>query len=168
MIAGRRPHVRRRGVVVALAIAAVVMAALAVTAWGTSPAWSPDANPGTFVAPLGDGEISVAVEPATVGVNDVHVYVTDAAGQLRKASDATVTMTSGSDRRAFALTTAGPGHLLAMQRRLPAAGVYDIVVTTTLGDAPQQATGTITVAEQGGLPQRIAAWCTLRLSRARR
>lgn len=122
---------------------------------------------GGFIVPFGDGRISVEFDPATVGSNRIHAYVSDRDGRLRPVSEPTLSLARDGERHVGDLAVAGTGHLLGV-RELPAEGAYDVVVEATVDDVTRRAQGTVNVAaSERGVAGRFVHWCSLQLSRVR-
>lgn len=160
----RRRTVPGRWVLAAtLLVAALLVAGSAAVAarGGDAPA------SGGFTAPFGDGRISVEFDPATVGSNRIHAYVSDRDGRLRPVSEPALSLVRDGERHAGDLAVAGTGHLLGV-RQLPAAGAYDVVVEATVDDATRRAQGTVNVAaSERGVAGRFVEWCSLQFARVR-
>lgn len=157
---------RARSATVLVAAAAAVVVLVVAGVVSASPAG--DEPPGAFTTDFGDGEVAVALQPAAVGANEVHLYITDAGGSLRGVTAPQVTIGDGAgDGRRINVTSVAPGHLLAVQQHLGEPGAHTVAVEATIDGLPQRASGTVEVRESAGLARRVVEWCTLQLSRAR-
>lgn len=151
-----------------LAVVAAMITALVVVTWGTAPALSAGHDDATFVAPFADGEISVAVQPGSVGRNQVHVYITDHSGRLREVTDPRLTIVTDRHRRDVEPTRTGPGHLISAQEDLVTEGAHAVTFTAALDGVVQQARGQVTIGpDDPTVAGRVATWCSLQLARIR-
>ncbi|CAN5896903.1 hypothetical protein BH23ACT10_BH23ACT10_03070 [soil metagenome] len=149
-----------------LATALLLVVALVVTDSDAAADGDSVAGSSAFTAPFADGLISVEVQPATVGPNQVHAYVTDGAGRPRAVSTPRLSLTRGGDHRAIDLTTVGTGHLLGAGR-LPGHGTYGLVIDATVDDEVGRARGTVAIAPHDrGIADGLTEWYWLQLSRS--
>ncbi|MGH3941820.1 MAG: FixH family protein, partial [Pseudonocardiaceae bacterium] len=87
----------------------------------------------------GQGVVDFAMFPATVGGNEVHLSVLDAAGTLLDASETSVTLTL-QDRSlgplVVALRKLGAGHYIGTAT-IPMTGRWQLAVTVRTSEANQ-------------------------------
>jgi copper transport protein len=116
--------------------ALVLVAVLGITGVlvNVTPAKVADqAKPTTAEAVLGDGRVSVTLDPAAAGLNDVHVYLLDAQGRAddryQEASVALALPLGDIGPLEPPVVRAGPGHFRVVAVELPVAGDWTVTVT---------------------------------------
>ncbi|MYS79721.1 copper resistance protein CopC [Embleya scabrispora] len=76
----------------------------------------------------GKGKLDVTVDPARVGPNELHVYLSDPIGRIREVEELTVTMAlpgKGIDGADVQVRRGGPGHWLG-DLSMPMAGRWEL------------------------------------------
>ncbi len=126
---------------------ALLAAALAVTAALTSypPPDSLAAGPFSTTAELGAARMELTVDPAGVGSNEVHIYLTNprTGAQFDRFSNLEVALTLPSKRigplepRA---DKAGPGHWVVRRAQLSPAGDWRLTVSSRVSDFVERRT----------------------------
>ncbi len=125
-----RPRLRRAlAVEVMIAVAIVVVTSMLMAS-------NPSAATGgeSFSATLIDGEylLSITVEPATVGRNEVHIYLSNATSSLVQPDDVTVTISDPSRDVApidIEVVRSGAGHYTALDATFPYAASWTLIVS---------------------------------------
>ena len=160
--------VRHRRALAAVAVAGLTIVVLTIAGVVANAGDAADQR-GTFTADLADSEVALAVQPAAVGANEIHLYITDAASQLRDVTAPHLDIAIDGDHRAVNLSRVAPGHLIAVQQHLANQGTYDLTVTATVDGVEQHTTGSVEVGPPDpGLARRVVEWCSLQLSRTSR
>lgn len=128
--------VLRRAVGLEVAIAAVVIA-LTSALMGANP--TATATSGAFSASLvqSDYLLTVTVDPARAGLNEVHLYLSSPLGTLDQAKE--VTLRIGNAERDVApivvpLLQIGAGHYQALETPIPFAGLWQLEVVARFGE----------------------------------
>jgi copper transport protein len=129
---GRLGRRLRSNLRIEVALIGVVLGASALLV-GYAPTSETAAGPVSGTATLGDAYLEYTVEPATVGSNQVHLYLFDADdGSQLDPKEVTATA-SLSDRDVgplpIELRKAGPGHYTAPAAQFGIAGDWDLSVT---------------------------------------
>jgi copper transport protein len=91
---------------------------------------------GTLALPGGRGTVQLSVAPATLGPDQVHVYVFDGTGQLADPQDVRVDADpppGTASRVSVTLTRAGPAHFIGTVL-LPATGTWQLRVRVALSE----------------------------------
>ena len=94
-------------------------------------------GPYATTAPLGDLELNLVVDPATAGLNQIHLYLTNASGQPTDVDEATVSATLASHQIGplrLEAHQAGPGHFLVHGAQLALAGDWQLRVEVRRGE----------------------------------
>jgi len=124
---------------------ALFAAAIGITAVlaAQPPSGSADAGPVTRAVIGGSLRIEMTVDPARVGTNAVHLYLTDARNGSRDTSADEVTVSAepaSGETGAIAQPArrAGPGHWIAPALGLPIAGRWRFVVTVRTSEFEQE------------------------------
>lgn len=144
--AERTRFLRTTGVELALMVAIVSVTAVLVS---EQPARAQVAPRGPYAttASLGDLELNLVVDPAAAGNNQIHLYLTNRAGQPTNVDEATVSATLASRQIGplrLAAHKAGPGHFAVHGAQLALAGDWQLRVETRRGDF-DAATTTVSV-----------------------
>jgi copper transport protein len=104
--------------------------------------------PTTAEAVLGDGRVSVTLDPAAVGFNDVHVYLLTKAGtaddRYRQATVSVALPAGDVGPLTPKAVRAGPGHFRVVGLNLPVGGAWQITVTVRPDRFTEQ-TATVTI-----------------------
>ena len=82
-------------------------------------------GPYATTAQLGDLELNLVVDPATAGLNQIHLYLTNSSGQPTDVDEATVSATLASRQIGpirLEAHPAGPGHFIVHGAQLALAG----------------------------------------------
>jgi copper transport protein len=135
-VAERTRFLRTAGVELALMVAIVSVTAVLVS---EPPARAEVAPRGPYAttAPLGELELNLVVDPAEVGSNQIHLYLTDRSGQPTNVDEATVAATlasRGIGPLRFTAHRAGPGHFVVHGAQLALAGDWQLRVETRQGE----------------------------------
>jgi copper transport protein len=116
-----------------VALLVIVLLVTAVLANVTPAKAAVDRGPVTVTAPLGEGTVDVTVDPAKVGLNDVHIYLFDASGRPDNSyNGAKVTLELPSQGLGpFERTPvdAGNGHFQLVATELPLGGTWSMTIT---------------------------------------
>jgi copper transport protein len=86
---------------------------------------------------LGDLELNLVVDPATAGLNQIHLYLTNSSGQPTDVDEATVSATLASRRIGpirLEAHPAGPGHFVVHGAQLALAGDWQLRVDVRRGE----------------------------------
>ena len=140
--AERTRFLRTTGGSLALMVAIVGVTAVLVS---EPPARAQVAPSGPFAvtAPLGELELNLVVDPARAGRNQIHLYLTNQAGQPEDVDEATVSATLAS-RQVGPLRLrahrAGPGHFVVHGAQLALTGDWQLRVDTRRGEFDADAT----------------------------
>jgi copper transport protein len=134
--AERARFLRTTGVELALMVAIVSVTAVLVS---EPPARAEVAPRGPYAttAPLGDLELNLVVDPAAAGSNQIHLYLTNSAGQPTNVDEATVSATLASREIGplrLPAHKAGPGHFAVHGAQLALAGDWQLRVETRRGE----------------------------------
>src|SRR5271154_1881228 len=120
---------------------ALMLVVFGVTAALISYAPPIDAAEGPFSAEttLGPAELEMTVEPATVGLNTVHIYLIDArsGAQFTDTKEFTATAklpAKGIGPLPLTADPAGPGHYILSSAELTPAGTWEIVLTDRVSE----------------------------------
>ncbi|MGH2853399.1 MAG: hypothetical protein ACRDLF_04310, partial [Solirubrobacteraceae bacterium] len=130
---------------------ALMLGVLGVTAALVSYAPPIDAASGPFSAntTLGPAELEMTVEPATVGLNTVHLYLIDATTGAQFTATRELTATAklpakGIGPLALKANVAGPGHYILSSAELTPGGTWELEITDRVSEF-QEYTKTIAV-----------------------
>ncbi len=133
----------RRSVLIEVAIGAVILALSAVLV-GTPPARSATTEPVDVTLPLqgsadaaASGAVQVSIDPASTGLNTLHVYLFDESGQLAQPYGIQVTLserTQGIGPLDVDLLPGGPGHSIGDGMSIPTTGTWTLTVTVRLDE----------------------------------
>jgi copper transport protein len=94
-------------------------------------------GPYATTAKLGELELNLVVDPATAGLNQIHLYLTNPAGQPTNVDEASVSATLASRKIGPLRLTAhpaGPGHFIVHGAQLALDGDWQLRVETRRGD----------------------------------
>ncbi len=129
---GQAGRLLRRALITETVFTAVAVA-LAAALVGFAPPSA--AGQGIFVAErqLGPAQLQLVIDPAKPGANQVHLYLTDAAGgrQFTDFKDLKVTITRRQPQLGpieLAVKTAGPGHFVDQHAQFLGGGEWDVRV----------------------------------------
>ena len=134
--AERRRFLRIAATELALMVAIVSVTAVLVT---EPPARAEVAPRGPYAttAQLGDLELNLVVDPATAGLNQIHLYLTNSSGQPTDVDEATVSATLASRQIGpirMEAHPAGPGHFVVHGAQLALAGDWQLRVEVRRGE----------------------------------
>jgi copper transport protein len=134
--AERTRFLRAAGAELAVMVAVVGVTAVLVA---EPPARAQVAPKGPFAttAPFGQLELNLVVDPAAAGRNQIHLYLTDRAGQPAEVAEATVAATLASKRIGplrFQAHRLAPGHLTVHSAQLALAGDWQLRVQARRGE----------------------------------
>jgi copper transport protein len=105
-------------------------------------------QPTTVEAALGDIRVSVTLDPASAGLNDVHVFLLDAQGRAddryQEAAVALTQPTADLGPLEPPVVRVGPGHFRVVAVDLPVAGDWNVKVTVRPDRFTEQ-TATVTI-----------------------
>jgi copper transport protein len=94
-------------------------------------------GPYATTAELGDLELNLVVDPATAGLNQIHLYLTNSSGQPTDVDEATVSATLASRQIGpirMEAHPAGPGHFIVHGAQLALAGDWQLRVEVRRGE----------------------------------
>jgi copper transport protein len=94
-------------------------------------------GPYATTAQLGDLELNLVVDPATAGLNQIHLYLTNPAGQPTDVDEAAVSATLASRQIGplrLEAHPAGPGHYIVHGAQLALAGDWQLRVEVRRGE----------------------------------
>jgi copper transport protein len=86
---------------------------------------------------LGNLELNLVVDPATAGLNQIHLYLTNSSGQPTDVDEATVSATLASHQIGpirMEAHPAGPGHFIVHGAQLALAGDWQLRVEVRRGE----------------------------------
>ena len=129
----------RRTVGVEVALAAVVLAVTSVLV-ASSPAASEVAKPFNTTITQGQRLASITIDPATVGRNTLHIYISTPGGSLDKADEITVRMTLPERDLGpipVPVEDAGPNHVTTNNMQIPYKGTWQLEVLARFGEFEQ-------------------------------
>jgi copper transport protein len=126
-IAGLRRSV---GAEVLFGIAVLAVTALLVNAQPARSALQPKLFSGSVSAGSGEGAmtIEVTVDPARVGLNQIHVYTLTPKGADLTVRGISAKLVDGNTSVPAGLVKAGPNHYLTNAAAIPTAGTYQMLV----------------------------------------
>ncbi len=133
----RRKLRRSIGAEVLLAGAVLAVTSLLVA---TTPAIATTSGPFNASVLQGSRIANVAIIPAAVGRNTLHVYVLTPGGSLEAASSIDVTITNVERNigpLAIAVEVAGPNHVTTDAMQVPFAGTWQLQIKALFGDFDQ-------------------------------
>lgn len=129
----------------------LMLVVLAITAALVAYAPPIDAPPGPFSTntSLGPAELELSVEPAQVGMNQIHLYLIDAkdGSQFTRTKELTVAAALPAEQIGplkLQVNDAGPGHYVVSGAQLSPGGTWDLTITDRVS-AYQEFTKTIPV-----------------------
>jgi copper transport protein len=127
-----------RAEVAAIAVVLVVTGALA----GYAPAKTTATGPVQVMSTVGPAQLSLDVDPARVGANDIHIYLLDpkSGAQYDKVKELTVTATlpsKGIGPLSLQVQDAGPGHWTIPAAILGAPGTWTLDLAARVSDFDQ-------------------------------
>lgn len=129
---------RRGGRPARLVAAALLVGAAGLATVAAADARSQSSAPARAEVTLDGAEIAVELVPGRTGVNEAHVYATDADGQPAALPEGTFAVThqvTGVGPLVVDVTTVAPGHLVASVVDLPLAGPWTVaLVPSGAGD----------------------------------
>ncbi|MDX6437846.1 MAG: copper transport protein [Gaiellaceae bacterium] len=134
--AERTRFLRTAGGELALMVAIVSVTAVLVSEPPARAEVSPR-GPYATTAQLGQLELNLVVDPATAGLNQIHLYLTNASGQPTNVDEASVSATLASRQIGPLRLTAhlaGPGHFIVHGAQLALAGDWQLRVETRRGE----------------------------------
>lgn len=121
--------------------ALLIVAALATTGAlaGYAPSTAVGSGPYNTVTHIGPQELQLTLDPARVGVNELHLYLTDpkTGAQLDAAKEVTVAAalpSKGIGASEVEASKAGPGHYLVPALTLGVPGTWTVTVTVRVSD----------------------------------
>jgi copper transport protein len=131
----------RRTLRTEVAVIAVVLTVTGALA-GYAPAKSIATGPVEITSTLGPAQLSIDVDPATVGSNVMHIYLLDpkSGAQYTKTKELTVTATlpdKGIGPLSLTPQAAGPGHYTIPAAVLGAPGTWTLDLTARVSDFDQ-------------------------------
>jgi copper transport protein len=132
----QRRFLRAAGAEVALFVAAIGVTAVLVAEPPARAVVAPS-GPVARTAPVGPYELSLVVDPAEKGLNNIHLYLLQKNGQPAKVGDADVAATlpdPGIGPLKLDAHPAGPGHYSVLGASLPLAGDWDLDVSVRRGE----------------------------------
>jgi copper transport protein len=135
-VSEQRRFLRAAGAEVALFVAAIAVTAVLVAEPPARAVVAPS-GPVARTAPVGPYELSLVVDPAEKGLNNIHLYLLQKNGQPAKVSDADVAATlpdPGIGPLKLDAHPAGPGHYSVLGASLPLAGDWDLDVSVRRGE----------------------------------
>jgi copper transport protein len=119
----------------------VVLAVLGVTAALVDyvPPVVQASGPVNVATRIGPAQLEMTVEPARVGVNEIHIYLFDARSGGPYAAAKEVTLSArlpakGIGPEKLALDRAGPGHYIAAGSALVPAGTWELRLTVRISE----------------------------------
>jgi copper transport protein len=121
-----------------VALIAVVLGTTGALA-SYAPAVARGQGPVEETARIGPAEVQLAVDPARVGANELHLYLIDPVGgaPFTRAREITVTATlpaKGIGPLPLRVEQAGPGHVVIPDAFLTAAGDWDVRITVRVSE----------------------------------
>ncbi len=124
-----------RAEVALLAVVLVVTGALA----GYSPAKDASTGPAAVTTTLGPAQLSLDVDPARVGANEIHIYLLDPKSGAQYVATKQLTLTAtlaskGIGPLELDAERAGPGHYVVPSAVLGAPGTWSIHLTDRVSD----------------------------------
>lgn len=126
--------------------ALLIVAALATTGAlaGYAPSTAVGSGPYNTVTHIGPQELQLTIDPARVGVNELHLYLTDprTGAQLDTAEEVRVAAALPSKdigSSEVAADKAGPGHYLVPALTLGVPGTWTVTVTVRVSDFDEYA-----------------------------
>ncbi|HEY6759039.1 MAG TPA: copper resistance protein CopC [Baekduia sp.] len=121
--------------------ALLIAAALATTGAlaGYAPATTVTSGPFNTITRIGPQELQATIDPARVGVNEMHLYLTDpkSGAQLDNAKEVTVSAAlpaKGIGASDVQASKAGPGHYIVPALTLGVPGTWTIGLTVRVSD----------------------------------
>jgi copper transport protein len=121
--------------------ALLIVAALATTGAlaGYAPSTAVGTGPYNTVTHIGPQELQLTLDPARVGVNELHLYLTDpkTGAQLDTAKEVRVAAalpSKGIGASEVAADKAGPGHYIVPALTLGVPGTWTVTVTVRVSD----------------------------------
>jgi copper transport protein len=141
------PQVRRavapltRSLRVETAVAALVLAVTAALIHQAPPRATGDSGPFTTTVEVDGTEMAATVDPATAGLNDIHLYFTTAAGggpaePLDVDAVQVTAGTTGVPPRRLPVTPISTDHVTVSGASLPSAGTWTVEVTAVRAGEP--------------------------------
>jgi copper transport protein len=129
---GRAGLLLRRALRAEVALLAIVIGVTAALA-SYAPPVTAQGGPFSTEAPVGPIQLEMSVEPATVGANEIHVYLFDAKSGAPYAKVKQLKVTARLPEKAISLPLepqlSGPGHYTIPGALLSASGDWQIAVT---------------------------------------
>jgi copper transport protein len=122
-----------------VALAAVVLAVTSVLV-ASSPAATEVAKPFNATITQGQRLASITIDPATVGTNTLHIYISTPGGSLDKADEITVRMTLPERDLGpipVPVEDAGPNHVTTNNMQIPYKGTWQLEVLARFGQFEQ-------------------------------
>jgi copper transport protein len=122
-----------------VALAAVVLAVTSVLV-ASSPAATEVAKPFNTTITQGQRLASITIDPATVGRNTLHIYISTPGGSLDKADEITVRMTLPERDLGpipVPVEDAGPNHVTTNNMQIPYKGMWQLEVLARFGEFEQ-------------------------------
>ena len=137
----QRRFLRMVGAELALMVSVVAVTAVLVAEPPAKAEVAPS-GPYATIAPVGENELNLVVDPARAGSNEIHLYLTDMTGRPATVAEARVSATLPSRQLGplrFRALRAGPGHYLVDDANLALAGEWRLRVDLRIGEFDAQA-----------------------------
>jgi copper transport protein len=122
-----------------VALAAVVLAVTSILV-ASSPAVTEVAKPFNATIMQGSRLASLTIDPASVGRNTLHIYISTPGGALDRADEITVRMTSPERNLGpipVGVAVAGPNHVTTDNMQIPYRGTWQLEVLARFGESEQ-------------------------------
>jgi len=106
----------------------------------SSPAATDVAKPFNATITQGQRLASITIDPATVGTNTLHIYISTPGGSLDKADEITVRMTLPERDLGpipVPVDDAGPNHVTTNNMQIPYRGKWQLEVLARFGQFEQ-------------------------------
>jgi copper transport protein len=133
--AGGGPRMLRQRVLVEIGIGAVVLAVTAALMASNPAAASGGVVSRTLVS--GDVVVSLTVDPARTGPNEVHLYLSGPGGSLQELQEVSMTATLPSRKIGplpVPLVKSGPNHYIADAAQFPFSGQWKLEVSALVSE----------------------------------